>query len=234
METTWLLFFQHFPPINPRKLHHKTDALRRRGACCSCDFRCSRDANNHHTTTMAKSLRSKTKLAARRRKAHESHYAVANAARTARISAKLLNKDGGEQDAEGDDKMAEGGDEEEDAEMGEGECSGWACAHCRAMRRVQPPVAAPRRQHKQQLTPTQRPRRSRPRPPASRAASSGARARAWLPVPSSRDRTSSAAPSPDTRPARPSAAAKPFHNHHHHRRGAGQRQRQCQHRLPSC
>ncbi|WOO82679.1 uncharacterized protein LOC62_04G006162 [Vanrija pseudolonga] len=68
---------------------------------------------------MAKSLRSKTKLAARRRKAHESHYAVANAARTARISAKLLNKDGGEeQDAEGDDKMAEGG-EEEDAEMGE-------------------------------------------------------------------------------------------------------------------
>ncbi|KAL1409051.1 hypothetical protein Q8F55_005875 [Vanrija albida] len=67
---------------------------------------------------MAKSLRSKTKLAARRRKAHESHYAVANAARTARISAKLLNKEGGEQDAEGDDKMAEEA-EGEDTEMGE-------------------------------------------------------------------------------------------------------------------
>ncbi|TXT10759.1 hypothetical protein VHUM_02264 [Vanrija humicola] len=67
---------------------------------------------------MAKSLRSKTKLAARRRKAHESHYAVANAARTARISAKLLNKDGGE-DAEGDEKMADGEAEGEDAEMAE-------------------------------------------------------------------------------------------------------------------
>ena len=39
---------------------------------------------------MAKSLRSKVKLAARRKRASQSHYAVADAARTARISARLL------------------------------------------------------------------------------------------------------------------------------------------------
>lgn len=65
---------------------------------------------------MAKSLRSKTKLAARRRKAHESHYAVTEAERTARISEKLLAKT--KTDTEGDANMeaAEG-----DAEMTEGE-----------------------------------------------------------------------------------------------------------------
>lgn len=63
---------------------------------------------------MAKSLRSKAKLAARKRKATESHYAVVEAARTARVSAKLLKKD--------EDAMdAEGGEQEGDAEMKEGE-----------------------------------------------------------------------------------------------------------------
>lgn len=67
---------------------------------------------------MAKSLRSKTKLAARRRKAHESHYAVASAERTARISAKLLKKT----DVEGDDEeMAAEAQVDGDEEMKEGE-----------------------------------------------------------------------------------------------------------------
>lgn len=71
---------------------------------------------------MAKSLRSKAKLAARKRKATESHYAVAEAARTARVSAKLLKKDENAIDAEGG--------EEEDAEMKEGELphADWADA----------------------------------------------------------------------------------------------------------
>jgi len=72
---------------------------------------------------MAKSLRSKTKLAARRRKAHESHYAVADAQRTARLSAKLLKKSeaGAGADAEGEGDAAMGEDVEGDAEMKEGE-----------------------------------------------------------------------------------------------------------------
>jgi hypothetical protein len=59
---------------------------------------------------MAKSLRSKTKLAARRRKANMSHYAVADAERTARISARIVAKAGVKEDAEGDAEME--GDEE--------------------------------------------------------------------------------------------------------------------------
>jgi hypothetical protein len=65
---------------------------------------------------MAKSLRSKTKLAARRRKANMSHYAVADAERTARISARIVAKAGVKEDAEGDAEM------EGDEEMTEGEC----------------------------------------------------------------------------------------------------------------
>lgn len=42
---------------------------------------------------MAKSARSKTKLANRRKKRTESYYAVLDAARTKRISDKLLGKD---------------------------------------------------------------------------------------------------------------------------------------------
>lgn len=66
---------------------------------------------------MAKSLRSKTKLAARRRKAHESHYAVADAERTARISARIMAKAKPTEDEEGDAAMEAEGDEE----MKEGE-----------------------------------------------------------------------------------------------------------------
>jgi hypothetical protein len=67
---------------------------------------------------MAKSLRSKVKLAARRRKANESHYAVADAARTVRLSAKLLKKGDGdaEEKAEGEQEVVDG-----DEEMKEGE-----------------------------------------------------------------------------------------------------------------
>lgn len=74
-------------------------------------------------TTMAKSLRSKTKLANRRRKANESHYAVVDAERTARISARIVAKaQPATEDAEGDAAMAAEGDEE----MKEGECNeGW-------------------------------------------------------------------------------------------------------------
>lgn len=68
---------------------------------------------------MAKSLRSKVKLAARRRKAHESHYAVADAQRTLRLSAKLLKKTG--TDVEGDEEMVEE-KQDGDEEMKEGKC----------------------------------------------------------------------------------------------------------------
>ncbi|CAK9782822.1 hypothetical protein CC85DRAFT_286409 [Cutaneotrichosporon oleaginosum] len=61
---------------------------------------------------MAKSLRSKTKLAARRRKAHMSHYAVADAERTARISERIMAKAAAKEDAEGDAEMEAEGDEE--------------------------------------------------------------------------------------------------------------------------
>jgi hypothetical protein len=68
---------------------------------------------------MAKSLRSKVKLAARFRKAHMSHYAVADAARTARLSAKLLKKTvvEDEEEVEGEGEVAADGDED----MKEGE-----------------------------------------------------------------------------------------------------------------
>lgn len=71
---------------------------------------------------MAKSLRSKAKLAARKRKATESHYAVVEAARTARVSSKLLKKDEDAMDAEGG--------EEGDAEMKEGESTARSRANC--------------------------------------------------------------------------------------------------------
>ncbi|WVN86617.1 uncharacterized protein L203_101785 [Cryptococcus depauperatus CBS 7841] len=42
---------------------------------------------------MAKSIRSKAKMASRARKRQQSHYAIADAARTQRLSDKLLGKD---------------------------------------------------------------------------------------------------------------------------------------------
>lgn len=88
---------------------------------------------------MAKSLRSKTKLAARRRKANMSHYAVADAERTARISARIVAKAGVKEDAEGDAEM------EGDEEMTEGECErseagGWDAR--REARSLQSPSTA--------------------------------------------------------------------------------------------
>lgn len=143
---------------------------------------------------MAKSLRSKSKLASRRKKANESHYAVVEASRTARLSARLLKKGAGEGEGDDEEMEADAEAEGEDADMAEG-----ASASA--------PRAVP-------LTPQPR-RRSPPRRPATRAASSGAPARAWPRVPSSRARTSSAAPSRAPRPARPSAAARlPVHPWH--------------------
>lgn len=71
---------------------------------------------------MAKSLRSKTKLAARRRKAHLSHYAVEHAERTARLSARIVAKAGTKEDEGGDAAMEAEGDEE----MKEGESASGA------------------------------------------------------------------------------------------------------------
>lgn len=69
---------------------------------------------------MAKSLRSKAKLAAKKRKSTQSHYAVTEAERTARVSARLLSKLEKPEDAEGDAVM-----DGEDATSKEGEaCPG--------------------------------------------------------------------------------------------------------------
>lgn len=60
---------------------------------------------------MAKSIRSKAKMASRARKRNMSHYAATEAARTQRLSNKLLGKD----------KKADGDDEEVKEEQVEGE-----------------------------------------------------------------------------------------------------------------
>lgn len=60
---------------------------------------------------MAKSIRSKAKMASRARKRNMSHYAATEAARTQRLSNKLLGKD----------KKANGDDEEVKEEQVEGE-----------------------------------------------------------------------------------------------------------------
>lgn len=126
---------------------------------------------------MAKSLRSKAKLAARKRKATESHYAVAEAARTARVSAKLLKKDENAMDAEG-------GEEEGDAEMKEGEFARGSSGTDKQSARSPPLV------------------------PARAEESSGASARVWTLARSTRARTTLAAPSRAPRLAVPSVAVK--------------------------
>lgn len=115
MQSTWVICFALFSYIDPGNVadfiatqHHPDIYLSLASHFCD-------DTIPHDT--MAKSLRSKTKLAARRRKAHESHYAVADAERTARISARIMAKAKPEEDAEGDAAMAAEGDEQ----MKEGE-----------------------------------------------------------------------------------------------------------------
>ncbi|WWC60869.1 uncharacterized protein I303_103445 [Kwoniella dejecticola CBS 10117] len=66
---------------------------------------------------MAKSIRAKNKMASRARKRIQTHYAVTDAARTQRLSDKLLGKDKeekkvdmdveGEENKEGDEEMQE-------------------------------------------------------------------------------------------------------------------------------
>jgi hypothetical protein len=92
---------------------------------------------------MAKSLRSKAKLAARRKRRTETHYAVAGAARVERISAKLLGKSkAADKDEDEEDEKAESGD----AEMEEGIffvlLRRWTCAHGSAPKKVS--TSAPR------------------------------------------------------------------------------------------
>jgi hypothetical protein len=70
---------------------------------------------------MAKSLRSKVKQAAGRKRRTDSHYAVAEAARIQRLSDKLLEKSE-KQDEEGATKVGEEV-EGDDAEMKDGESS---------------------------------------------------------------------------------------------------------------
>lgn len=72
-----------------------------------------------HSTTMAKSLRAKAKMAGRRKKREQGNYHAADAARVARISAKLLGKQP-KAEGEEDEEVMEGEEEEvveDDAEM---------------------------------------------------------------------------------------------------------------------
>jgi hypothetical protein len=80
------------------------------------------DSSQPHTThppkheTMAKSIRAKAKMANRKKKREQGNYHAADAARVARLSAKLLGK----QKEEGDDEEMvdeEAKQPEEDAEM---------------------------------------------------------------------------------------------------------------------
>ncbi|KAK6903181.1 hypothetical protein L486_06641 [Kwoniella mangroviensis CBS 10435] len=67
---------------------------------------------------MAKSIRAKNKMASRARKRLQSHYAVSDAARTQRLSDKLLGKD----KKDGEEEMnVEGGGEREVEENKEGD-----------------------------------------------------------------------------------------------------------------
>jgi hypothetical protein len=106
---------------------------------------------------MAKSLRSKVKNAARRKRRTQTHYAVAGAERVQRISDKLLGK--GKEKADGDAAEGEEGEGEAvndeqvdgDATMEEGElrtgliCTASQCAVrrnlCRAFHADKPPSA---------------------------------------------------------------------------------------------
>jgi len=70
---------------------------------------------NNNQTTMAKSLRSKVKQAAGRKRRTDSHYAVAEAARIQRLSDKLLGDS-----AKQDENKVEVEGEGDDAEMKDG------------------------------------------------------------------------------------------------------------------
>jgi len=77
--------------------------------------------NSNTTTTqhtMAKSLRSKVKQAAGRKRRSDSHYAVAEAARIQRLSDKLLAKSESDKEAKAAEVPAT--EEGDDAEMKEG------------------------------------------------------------------------------------------------------------------
>jgi hypothetical protein len=71
---------------------------------------------------MAKSLRSKTKQAAGRKRRTDSHYAVAEAARIQRLSDKLLAKSESDK-AKADNVEVEQEAEGDDAEMKDGKLS---------------------------------------------------------------------------------------------------------------
>lgn len=73
---------------------------------------------------MAKSLRSKTKQAAGRKRRTDSHYAVAEAARIQRLSDKLLAKSESDKAAKADNVEVEAEAEGDDAEMKDGTLSG--------------------------------------------------------------------------------------------------------------
>ncbi|KAE8540930.1 hypothetical protein D1P53_002283 [Cryptococcus gattii VGV] len=66
---------------------------------------------------MAKSIRSKAKMASRARKRNMSHYAATEAARTQRLSNKLLGKD--KKEGEDNEEIKEEQIEGDDAEMKE-------------------------------------------------------------------------------------------------------------------
>lgn len=72
---------------------------------------------------MAKSLRSKTKQAAGRKRRTDSHYAVAEAARIQRLSDKLLAKSESDKAAKADNVEVEAEAEADDAEMRDGKLS---------------------------------------------------------------------------------------------------------------
>lgn len=78
--------------------------------------------HHNYPITMAKSLRSKVKQAAGRKRRSDSHYAVAEAARIQRLSDKLMEKSKAEQASK---EAAEAGTEAEiegdDAKMADGE-----------------------------------------------------------------------------------------------------------------
>jgi hypothetical protein len=74
---------------------------------------------------MAKSIRAKTKMAARKKKREVGNYAAADAARVQRLSAKLLSKSKAqdEEKVKDGEEAEDGGEEEdvtEDADMNEG------------------------------------------------------------------------------------------------------------------
>jgi len=98
-----LYFFTFYPRIYTHSLPQLTI------------INCNTTTTQH---TMAKSLRSKVKQAAGRKRRSDSHYAVAEAARIQRLSDKLLAKSESDKEAKAAEvPVAEEGD---DAEMKEG------------------------------------------------------------------------------------------------------------------